>query len=1143
MKNICTLFSALALTVSVKAQPCIPGKGHAQLDINNVKTTLLNSGDLWWDLMRAKYEVPKGGGVNSLFVGALWIGGIDPGGQLHTAAMTYRQTGIDYWPGPLDTTTVSTTAAVCNQFDRIWKVDRKTVNEFRSHFKDTTYIIPKDILEWPGNGDVSKGQTKELAPYIDVNGDGFYNAHDGDYPAFNFTGVPDCSGKYLQGDQVLWWIFNDMGNNHTETKGLPMGVEIQCQAFAFKSIDEIGNTTFYQYKITNRSSMQYNKVYVGQWVDVDLGYPFDDYVGCDVKRGMGIGYNGNPNDGSGGIYGTYGVKPPAIGIDFLGGPKPFDSSDGKDSLGTSFVDSSGRIQMSHFIYYNNDFTVQGNPTKQSDYYNYLRGYWIDGTPLTYGGTGKGGTTFCDFMLPGASDPSGLGTGGVPQPAWSEISSGNPVGDRRFLMSAGPFTMKPGSVQTITVGVIWAQDIKGGDPLASVKKLQVADDRIQNFFNSCFDSTKICNVPNAAINVTTNELDASFTCPVTATAYTWYFGDGAKSNLQNSSHSYSAPGQYTVSLNVTYSCGSDSISKIFKVFKSGKPLGVELQRMEGQGNGGWVLDMLKESVDSIFTNPSNRVLHPKYIALRGPVAVDVLDSTLLPKGKFSIQFSDTTKNATWKIFKYGNAGLPTDTVYSTTAISVGNYQVIPQWGLAVEVKYTGSPFVWNEPILESTMEFSNPSKNWLSGLSDKDTTDHDNWIRSGNISDIPAGPFDDYYSGISPVDNFEFFEKILGRTWAPYRLCAFSNYALTCTAGPAWDKLISQNDLRKTLASVDIILTSDKSKWTRCPVLELAEEITFAEGGARKLDLRESASVDKNGVKGDGVTISSNPGDAGYIAPTGMGWFPGYAINLETGERLNMAFGEDSGLPFENGRDMLWNPTENIWSASGHNPLFGGKHYIYVFAHTADFTPFSSGDPVLPNGPKSLPRYDGGLSAWKLLNTVKVTTSNNNYKKVVYTDAMWVNIPLLTPGHSLLETDVKVRIRVAQPYKYGFSAKYGISLPSQFVVDTLSGAYNKNMPLYNFDSNKIVAGMNKGAVSIEVSVYPNPFDRQATFVFGNIPDLKQLTIYDISGKEVRTYINIVENQFVLQRGNLSSGVYFYHVMSNDGQTRIGKLVIR
>ena len=42
------------------------------------------------------------------------------------------------------------------------------------------------------------------------------------------------------------------------------------------------------------------------------------------------------------------------------------------------------------------------------------------------------------------------------------------------------------------------------------------------------------------------------------------------------------------------------------------------------------------------------------------------------------------------------------------------------------------------------------------------------------------------------------------------------------------------------------------------------------------------------------------------SPVGMGWFPGYAIDTQTGERLNMAFGEDSGIAADNGKDMRWN---------------------------------------------------------------------------------------------------------------------------------------------------------------------------------------------------------------------------------------------
>ena len=45
------------------------------------------------------------------------IGGVDAGGQLKVAAMTYRQGGSDFWTGPLNTTTATITPDECNEWD------------------------------------------------------------------------------------------------------------------------------------------------------------------------------------------------------------------------------------------------------------------------------------------------------------------------------------------------------------------------------------------------------------------------------------------------------------------------------------------------------------------------------------------------------------------------------------------------------------------------------------------------------------------------------------------------------------------------------------------------------------------------------------------------------------------------------------------------------------------------------------------------------------------------------------------------------------------------------------------------------------------------------------------------------------------
>ena len=76
-------------------------------------------------------------------------------------------------------------------------------------------------------------------------------------------------------------------------------MEIRGQAFAFATNDELNNMTFYSYEIINRSTYTLTNTFFSQWVDPDLGWADDDYVGCDVLRGLGYCYNGREVDGQG----------------------------------------------------------------------------------------------------------------------------------------------------------------------------------------------------------------------------------------------------------------------------------------------------------------------------------------------------------------------------------------------------------------------------------------------------------------------------------------------------------------------------------------------------------------------------------------------------------------------------------------------------------------------------------------------------------------------------------------------------------------------------------------------------------------------------------------------------------------------------
>lgn len=1078
------------------AANCSKTTAKTDLDINNVRTTILISGDMWWDLVDAKYEVPKGSGKNSLYAGALWIGGIDSQNQLKLAAQTYRQSGSDFWGGPLDLVKVDIDANECAKYDRHWKMDRNEVEQF----KNGEIAATPDIISWPGNGEyLTKNQAHYLAPFYDGNSDGKYTPLitytdvNGkkipyDYPYYDYDQNPKCDGV-LFGDQTIWWVFNDVGNIHTETTGNPIGLEIRAQAFGFKTNDDINNMTFYNYEIFNRSSYTLKDTYFGVWVDSDLGYAFDDYVGCDVSRGLGYSYNGDAEDEG---AGAYGINPPAVGLDFFRGPMA-DAHDGIDNNRNGVIDDSSfvngawvsteQIIMSKFVYYNNDYSDIGNPTTPAHYYNYLKGFWKDGTPMTYGGSGFHGTTPCDFMFPGNTDPKFPGT------PWTEVSANNTPNDRRFMQSAGKFTLTPGAVNQITVGVVWARASQGG-PVASVNKLKVVDDKAQKLFDNCF---KVVNGPDAP-SVTVRELDKQVILTLENDPKKFSNNIGEKyaekdpnipKGVPDSMYKFQGYKVYqlkdqTVDISeisnpdkarlVAQSDVKDGVGRIVNYYYydinlslyaqvptemvNGADAGVEhvislttdafamgepklvnhktyyymafayaynageekmaadkekepflsgrrnvkkysaiphftapenggtvlnssyntipkVTRIEGGGNGGQIMDIDDASLSEIIGD-KNQIDFPVYV--KGPVKVRVVDPMRVTGENFGVDYTisgDKQANldtASWKLIKLAT----NDTLKSERNISAPYEQIFGNLGISVntnQVKYFpgyDTLGLYNNGFLGASKTYSDSTKPWLSGISDFDGAFSGNssmdWILAGSDG-----------ADATKMDVNQVYEKVLDGTWAPYRLCSYF------ADGPAlneakimspFGKFLQYTNRIKETPSIVVVFTADKSRWSRSVVVESMPTTSAPVGlkcGKKKLN-----SLDING---------------NAESTTGLGWFPGFAVNAETGERLNIMFGENSNDPKNNGNDMKWNPTSSFVNATYDTLLAGGRHYIYIMNSKYD----------------KCRRYDslfnvGGISIFK-----------------VYKEAAWVTIPMLRNNRALLETDAKVRISVSRPY--------------------------------------------------------------------------------------------------------------------------------
>lgn len=501
----------------------------AELNINNVRALILLSGDMWWDRNIARYEVPKVTDVTqvrrtSLFAGAIWIAGRDSlSKELLVTAQTYSNPNSrrSYWPGPVDDLSAATSKARCDAWDQHFQCLKTTVLQYLSDFNAGLITspdrIPEQIRYWPGRLNPylptkadkpiqSQDLDFGLARFNDVDGDGIYNPLVGDYPQLPGDDGTSQRDVINSADQTFFFVMNDRGLDKrfdgATTSGI--GMEVQTEAFAYVTSDPRNDMTFYRNRLVNKGNRIIKECYFGQWVDPDLGYSADDYVGCDVPRGLGICYNGADIDPT--LLG-YGANPPTIAVDFFIGPEA-DPGDGIDNNKNGTIDEPGeKIIMSNFVYYNigND-PVNGDPESPSDYFNYLRGIWRNGQRVSYdmlvGRTAVGqgnipGTNIpippAVFIFPDNTDQTICwGSGGTvarpcPQgalPTWNERTANNPPGDRRFLSAAGPFTLMPGAVNQLTIGVIWARASAGG-AIGSFNKLLLADDQAQRLFDRNF----------------------------------------------------------------------------------------------------------------------------------------------------------------------------------------------------------------------------------------------------------------------------------------------------------------------------------------------------------------------------------------------------------------------------------------------------------------------------------------------------------------------------------------------------------------------------------------------------------------------------------------------------------------------------------
>ena len=592
-------------------------------------------------------------------------------------------------------------------------------------------------------------------------------------------------------------------------------------------------------------------------------------------------------------------------------------------------------------------------------------------------------------------------------------------------------------------------------------------------------------------------------------------------------------------------------------------GVVIKRLEGTGNGHNFVQMDETSEATALQAPNYQEPYPVYMRNKGPVDVRVVDPRLVKPYDWELWLTGTNGDplgttgtglvaaqSNWMLMAKDDAGATVATIYSDHGLNITNEQILTKYGISVNVTQVARPgdsaqvFGSNNGYIGSTVTFADNTKLWLSGVNDGESTSPTNWIRSGSSTDTLTTPYGvcDYKDmshvvGTSIVfyDPDQRYENMLSQnsglksSWAPYALANDLDSSKSYCGGIGVAYNVGHVKSLDKLMTVDIVFTSDKSKWTRCPVVEMQDNGSLAEGHAQRGKLRQHAGwnlqVDDNG----GPVYSTDPNDIG------MSWFPGYAINQLTGKRVALMFGEDSYLKSDNGADMIWNPTSTQFGLSQREVINGGKHYIYV----------------------SDSLYDEGKSLRQGLTDASQIRFPNVYKQF-----QWVGLPLLTRNSSLLSindglipTETRIQLAVDMPYRK-FIPVAGMTLR------------NNGMPIYQFTTRDLaprpLTNSNNGYATDKqglldrIRAVPNPYygytgyetnrlDTRVRFI--NLPNRATISIYSVDGTLIRRLEHAnseettqgyedwdVRNAKGLQ---IASGMYLVHINAEG----IGETVIK
>lgn len=142
----------------------------------------------------------------------------------------------------------------------------------------------------------------------------------------------------------------------------------------------------------------------------------------------------------------------------------------------------------------------------------------------------------------------------------------------------------------------------------------------------------------------------------------------------------------------------------------------------------------------------------------------------------------------------------------------------------------------------------------------------------------------------------------------------------------------------------------------------------------------------------------------------------------------------------------------------------------------------------------------------------------------------------------------------EPESHGFvqfSIQQRSDLPLGTVIENSADIYFDFNPPITTNQTYHTIGENFITVDVDevfdekvtLKVYPNPFSESATIELnGNREEEYSISIYDGIGKLVVTD-SFEGNRYVIKKGNIPSGIFFYEIQNKNGSVNSGKLIVK